>query len=450
MRLVPAALSTSLARHASPIAIGGIAVLLLVAVAATALVSPGTLGVNAARFSEEKRLDSLVTGLTEIDSDNDGLSDSLENYVYGTDASNWDSSGTGIPDGWLVQFGFDPLDPLTREARGRPPPPELRPAVYRDGYPPAFTPPIRVYYEYAMPAGYRPGVDAPWWRSGEHANPIAADQTGTGIPTGWLLAHGLPLRGLDPERVAPGSAGNLTIRQAWENNAHPLRADSDGDGLDDWTEIHVWKTQPGKFSTSGSGIADGWLVRYGLDLFDPDVATKDPDRDGLTNAEEFRISVQTYGAEGLAAVLQKGLNPLEWQTAGTGIPDGWYVRYGLSPFGGDVDRIISRASDFPEYRTYAPEGFPELPDVTFTVRGAYEYARPSDWNESVNGVWWGGTNPTNTGDSDGDGLPDAVEIRGWYANVTFDTGPEAKPRVYLATSNPLEPDSDGDGLTDLE
>ena len=448
-RLVPARLSTPLARHAIPIVVGTIGVILLVSIAATALVAPGTLGVNAARISEEKRLDALVAGLTERDSDNDGLSDSLENYVYGTDPASWDTAGIGIPDGWLVQYGFDPLDPLTREARGRPPREESLPAAYAAGYPLEFTPPIRVYYEYAKPASFQPGVDAPWWRQGDHADPIAPDQTGTGIPTGWILAHDLTLRGFNAERIAPGSLGNLTIRDAWEHNTHPLKADSDSDGIDDWTEIHVTGTDPAKFSTSGAGVADGWLRRFGLALFDPNAGTQDPDRDGLTNLEEFRISAQTFGRDGLAVVMQRGLNPLEWQTAGTGIPDGWYVRYGLSPFGGDVDRLIGRASDFPEYRTYTPEGSEELPDITFTVRGAYEYARPSDWNESVKGVWWGGTNPA-TGDSDADGLPDAVEIRGWYANVTFDTGPEAKPRVYRATSNPLEPDSDGDGLADVE
>ena len=449
-RLIPSRLSTPLARHAVPIAVASVGILLLLSIAATALVSPGALGVNAARISDEKRIDDLVVGLTERDSDLDGLSDSLENYVYGTDPANWNSSGTGIPDGWLVQFHFDPLDPLTKSARGRAPPAETLPAAYADGYPAAYTPPLKVYYDYARPSGYQPGVDAPWWRSGaDHADPIALDQTGKGIPTGWILAHGLSIRGFAPDDVATGSEGNLTIREAWEHDTDPMARDTDRDALDDWVEIHVTKTDPSRFSTAGVEIADGWLLRYGLNAFDPDVATQDPDRDGLTNAEEFRISVQSYGAEGLAAVLQRGLNPLDWQTAQTGIPDGWYVRYGLSPFGADVDRVIGRGSDFPEYRTYTPEGFAELSDISFTVRGAYEYARPSDWNESTKGVWWGGTNPV-TLDSDADGLPDPIEIRGWYANVTFDAGPEAKPRVYLATSNPLEPDSDGDGLSDLE
>ena len=431
LALVPA----RLARHAVPVAIGAIGVLLLLAIAATALLSPGALGVSAARVAQTTDLDDVLAGgLTERDADRDGLSDSLENYVYGTDPESWDSAGLGIPDGWLVQYGFDPLDPLTADARGFAPPPAELPAAYADGYPAEYAPPLSVYYAYAKPAGYQPGVDAPWWRAGEHADPVAPDQTGEGIPTGWILRYGLRLAGFDADRVAAGSAGNLTIRQAFEHDTDPLARDSDNDTLDDWTEIEVTRTDPSAFSTAGVGIADGWLLRYGLNAFDPDVATQDPDRDGLTNFEEFQIP---------------GLHPLDWQTSQTGIPDGWYVRYGLSPFGADVERLIGRASDFEEYRDHVPEGEAELPDITFTVRGAYEYARPDDWNESAKGVWWGGTNPV-TLDSDGDALPDPVEIRGWYANVTFDTGPDAQPRVYLATSNPLEADSDGDGLDDLE
>ncbi|HUR68213.1 MAG TPA: DUF4129 domain-containing protein [Candidatus Thermoplasmatota archaeon] len=450
-RLVPASVTTRLARHAVPIAIGAVAVLLLVAIAATALVSPGALGITAARVSDTTDLDRISAGgLTERDADNDGLSDALENYVYGTDPQNWDSAGIGIPDGWLVEFRFDPLDPSTRDAHGEAPAASKLPAVYAAGYPSAYTPPLSVYYSYNKPTDYRPGVDAPWWRKAEHASPLADAPATGGLPVGWLLHHGVPLKDVQPDRVASGSRGNLTLLEAFEADTDPLEADSDRDGLDDWTEIHVTQTAPNKFSTAGIGIADGWLLRYKLSVTDPTVATQDPDRDGLTNFEEFEASRPTLAdAEGRPTQYAKGLNPLDWQTAQTGIPDGWYVRYGLSPFGADVDQVIGRASDFAEYRTYAPEGQKALPDIVFTVRGAYEYARPDDWNESVKGVWWGGTNPV-TLDSDADGLPDPIEIRGWYANVTFDTGPEAKPRAYLATSNPLEPDSDGDGLTDIE
>ena len=455
-RLLPARLTNRLARYAMPIAIGAVVVLVLAGVAVASLVSPGAVGITALRVSPNVDLDdALPQDLLAQDADRDGLADALENYLYGTDATEWNSSGTGIPDGWLVQHRQDPLSPLVKLARGAAPPADKLPEAYADGYPEAYTPPLSVYYNYGKPADYSPGEDAPWWTQpgAKVADPYNWDQSGKGIATGWLLHYGLDPQTVEPDRVVEGSLGNLTLREAFEHDTDPRKADSDGDGLTDWLEIHVHKTDPSEFSTSGSGVADGWLVHYSLDPFDAAVASADPDLDGVTNLEEFVISHEAFrsevNAQGLAVLYTRGLHPLDWQTAKTGIPDGWYVRYGLSPFGGDVERVIGKASDWPEVRTYAPEGKPALPDMVMTVRDAYAYGRPSDWDEATRGVWWGGTNPA-TLDSDEDGIPDPVEIRGWYANLTTDTGPEAKARAYLASSNPLEADSDGDGLTDVE
>ncbi len=43
------------------------------------------------------------------DSDNDGLDDLRENYYYGTSPTNNDSDGDGLPDGWEVDYGLNPL-----------------------------------------------------------------------------------------------------------------------------------------------------------------------------------------------------------------------------------------------------------------------------------------------------------------------------------------------------
>lgn len=45
------------------------------------------------------------------DSDGDGLTDAEEKWVWHTDANNWDSDNDGMPDGWEVANGLDPLDP---------------------------------------------------------------------------------------------------------------------------------------------------------------------------------------------------------------------------------------------------------------------------------------------------------------------------------------------------
>lgn len=44
------------------------------------------------------------------DTDEDGLSDGTEVNIYGTNPNNSDTDGDGLPDAWEVQYGFDPLD----------------------------------------------------------------------------------------------------------------------------------------------------------------------------------------------------------------------------------------------------------------------------------------------------------------------------------------------------
>jgi hypothetical protein len=62
--------------------------------------------------------------------------------------------------------------------------------------------------------------------------------------------------------------------------------DRDGDGLDDWLETAVYATNPDISSSSGTGIPDGWAVRYGLNpaTLSP---TADPDGDGANNLAEY-------------------------------------------------------------------------------------------------------------------------------------------------------------------
>ncbi len=53
----------------------------------------------------------LAAGDGTADTDGDGLTDAREFYLYGTQMNAWDSDGDGLNDGWEVQYGLNALSP---------------------------------------------------------------------------------------------------------------------------------------------------------------------------------------------------------------------------------------------------------------------------------------------------------------------------------------------------
>lgn len=382
------------------------------------------------------------------DTDVDGLPDILEDFVYGTDPTRLSTSGAGIPDGWLVDHGLDPLDPDAGETSAAfPKGSDVPPAYEAPELPPRFRLTVRQAYDHGRPAGWSEATDGVW-KGG--LDPRTYNNSGSGIPDGWLAFYGLALD--DPAVGAGRTAGEaFTVYENFLHHADPRKVDSDDDGLTDVEEVTRHGTHPSKFSTSGAGVPDGWLVRYGLDPHDPNVGRADTDRDGLTNLEEFSESRRLVGEA--SARAGGGLDPLKVSTLDNGIPDGWLTGYGLSPLEpGIAQRVTERATDTPTLVRDLPAGTPEelaIPDLALTILDEYRYQRPASWREAVDGVWTGGTDPTRS-DTDADGLPDVIEIRGWLVNVSLRTGPDAGREPLVVFGDATRADSDADGLTDIE
>jgi len=110
----------------------------------------------------------------------------------------------------------------------------------------------------------------------------------------------------------------------------PTDVDSDDDGLIDGEEVLDYGTNPLSEDSDGDTMDDYWEVTYGTDPLAND-ATKDPDRDKLTNIEEY-----DYGTD-----------PLNDDTDGDGHSDSKEIRLGTDPLD---------ASDYPPFPVAAVVG----------------------------------------------------------------------------------------------
>ncbi len=172
------------------------------------------------------------------------------------------------------------------------------------------------------------------YRLGHGSDPLRADTDGDGLDDGAEVALG-------------------TL---------PTSADTDGDGLDDDVEIGLG-TNPLSADSDGDGLRDDWEVAHGLDPLvsaGDDGAGADPDGDGLTNLQEQqwgtgplnadtdgdglsdRQEVNVYGTSPINAdtdgdglkdgdEVGRDTNPLATDSDGDGLLDGWEVAQGLDP-----------------------------------------------------------------------------------------------------------------------
>jgi hypothetical protein len=89
-----------------------------------------------------------------------------------------------------------------------------------------------------------------------------------GIPDSWALSHGLDPNDPNMPTDDPDHDG-LTNLEEFQNGTDPHNPDTDGDGLSDGDEVHIYHTNPLVVDTDGDGIPDGLEVKLGTDPLDP-------------------------------------------------------------------------------------------------------------------------------------------------------------------------------------
>ncbi len=319
---------------------------------------------------------SLRSSPTDIDSDDDGYTDGYE-VAKGLNPVEADDDCDGLHSGIERSLGLNPLDKDSDD----------------DG--------VWDGVEYYGLNGYK-------------TDPRKKDTDGDGLPDGWDDAD----RDLTPDAIEPwGEVGGPNGANGWGLN--PLKADTDGDAIPDGTEAQFSPT---------------------LSPTKPADASADPDSDGLSNVEEYNLSVSRGGFNVDGDALS---NFLDSDDDGDGIPTIDEVSFGLDPYvsDGSADADGDGLTNLAEYT----QGLdPSDPDTDGD--GLWDGATVTVGGVTHAGEATARTLPLNP-DTDGDGVYDGDEVSGWYVYLELADGTVEE---RLVTSDPLDidKDTDDDGLLD--
>ncbi len=388
------------------------------------------------------------------DTDGDTLSDALE-LLIGTSPRLADSDRDGLSDGdELRRYLTDPLDPDT----------DRNESCYEGGIPDGkevmlgLDPldgrddfPIRDRDSDGLSDTYEIIIGT---------DPFVSDSDGDGL----LDGEEVHIYGTDPLDKHSDDDG---LTDGDEVNIHltdPLNTDTDGDGLNDRAEVYDWYTDPLNNDTDGDMIPDG-VEALQLETLPLD---PDTDGDGLLDGEEYYLDYNStqYG--------QQGLDPTDPDTDGGGAGDGVEVLLGGDPlWGGDDGSFVDTDNDGLrdiEETLYGTDPLKADTDGDGLMDGHEVYGDMGwktdpldpdtdndtipDGEEVIPGVDGYITNPLKE-DTDGDGIPDNHEIGGTHGFTSDPTsedgdGDSLNDTIELFTSftDPLNPDTDGDGLPD--
>ncbi|WP_367873023.1 hypothetical protein [Luteolibacter sp. Populi] len=271
-------------------------------------------------------------------------------------------------------------------------------------------------------------------------HPLKWDTDDDGMSDAWEIWNNLDPRddgsidfdgGPNGDRDSDGLVNRLECLYS----ADPHLSDTDGDGLSDGAEVLTHKTSPVNDDTDWDDLKDGDEIT----LHGTDPGLRDTDEDSLSDGDE---------------ILTHGTDPTLPDTDGDRMPDGWELDVGFDPLDdadGQLDADSDSLANNLEYVFMAQGYDPFSPNPA----AGFPWNADLDHDNLTNAQEFNlhRTDP-HLRDTDGDRIPD-----GW--EVLHDTGPllpsgDADPDQdgllnldeYLNSTDPNNPDSDGDGVPD--
>jgi len=195
----------------------------------------------------------------EIDSDNDGLSDSQE-AAHGSDPMNSDTDGDGLSDGdEVLMYGSSPTS-MDTDGDGLPDYNE----VTQHGTDPT-----------------NPDTDGDGLNDHDETvmgtNPLNPDTDGDGLLDGQEVQYGSDPLSTDTDMDGLSDGDEVNVY-----GSSPTSMDTDGDMLPDYNEVMQHGTDPTNPDTDGDGISDHNETNYGTSPLNPDT-----DGDGVSDKDEI-------------------------------------------------------------------------------------------------------------------------------------------------------------------
>lgn len=419
--------------------------------------SHGILGI----IDNHTRVPGLVTSLSTFINDGNeylfaGVSPGQYMNIMPIDPQSYDSDLDGMPDGWEFAYGLDPTDPYDRERDAD------ADGVHFDVAGVEFSRDWSNLDEYRFVNTSEGGFNG--------TDPRNIDTDGDGLTDGqeywgWFVeSTEFSCHYLNEEYLCDDDDGEEALDvhlSGWLNSGagggtdgptDPTSADSDGDGMPDGWEIEH-RRWIGDVYTGGN--------LWTLDPRDPSDATMDADGDGLDNLCEYMWGnlLETVLIEGLPTHRENASAAQNWtktdpnnpDSDGDSLPDGWEARYQCT--WGRNNRGINPLNGSDALNNPDGDGFDVNHDGVLDLN-----ERLVNWLEYHLKDQIIHTDTTDTGLTFPDNFTTLLAHESWigFAGASFGLHTSNSYRSLIngttsddvGASNPLEPDSDRDGIPD--